>query len=279
MRLTERIAILGAGRIGMALMGGMIKADLVELDKITATARSEATLERIQQRFSVKTHTDNRDAVQRSQVIILAVKPQNIREVLQEIAPVIQEQHLIISVAAGITTRAIQQALNQPCPIIRAMPNIPVVVDAGATAIAPGSTAEDRHLRIARAIFEAVGEVVVVRESQLDAVTGLSGSRPAYIYMVIEALIEGGVKMGLSRDIATRLSVQTVLGAAKLMKESGQHPAVLRDEVTTPGGTAIAAIHELEEHALRNMLISAVETATRRSQELRQLLNHHDDLS
>ncbi len=194
MRLTERIAILGAGRIGMALMGGMIKADLVKLEKITATARSEVTLERIRQRFPVKTRTDNRDAVQCFQVNILAIKPQNIREVLQEIAPVISDQHLIISVAAGITTHAIQQTLNQPCPVIRAMPNIPVVVDAGATAIAPVSTAEERHQRIARAIFEAVGEVMVVRESQLDAVTGLSGSGPAYIYMVTEALIEGGLK-------------------------------------------------------------------------------------
>jgi len=274
MALSENIAIIGTGRIGMALLGGMIKAGVVSEKQLIATARSEATIERIKQHFAVKTTLDNLDAVKQSQIILLSVKPQNIGEVLQEIAPAVTPQHLVISVVAGITTHAIQQALGKACAIIRAMPNIPVVVDAGATAIAAGEQAEDQHLEIARAIFAAVGEVVAVRESQLDAVTGLSGSGPAYIYMVIEALIEGGVKMGLSRDIATQLSVQTVLGGAKLMKETGRHPAVLRDEVTTPGGTAIAAIHELEEHALRNMLISAVETATHRSAELRKLLQN-----
>ncbi len=274
MALSENIAIIGTGRIGMALLGGMIKAGVVPMKRLIATARSEATIERIKQHSAVKTTLENLDAVKQSQIILLSIKPQNIGEVLQEIAPAVTPQHLVISVVAGITTHAIQQALGKACAIIRAMPNIPVVVDAGATAIAAGERAEDQHLEIARAIFAAVGEVVVVRESQLDAVTGLSGSGPAYIYMVIEALIEGGVKMGLSRDIATDLSVQTVLGAAKLMKETGRHPAVLRDEVTTPGGTAIAAIHDLEEHALRNMLISAVETATQRSAELRSLLQN-----
>ncbi len=194
-----------------------------------------------------------------------------------EIAPVIRAEQLILSVLAGITTRAIQHLLGSPNPIVRAMPNIPVVVDAGATAIAAGQMVEPRHMEVARQIFGAVGKVVEVRESQMDAVTGLSGSGPAYIYMVIEALIDGGVKMGLSRDVSTELAVQTVLGAARLMQESGKHPAMLKDEVTTPGGTAIAAIHELEEHGLRNMLISAVETATRRSAELRRLLENGNE--
>ncbi len=275
--MEQTIAIIGTGRIGLALLGGLVNARIVPPDHIVATARSRTTLERIAARFPVSTTTDNRTAVEQSDILLLCVKPQNIREVLMEIAPVIRAEQLILSVLAGITTRAIQHLLGSPNPIVRAMPNIPVVVDAGATAIAAGQMVEPRHMEVARQIFGAVGKVVEVRESQMDAVTGLSGSGPAYIYMVIEALIDGGVKMGLSRDVSTELAVQTVLGAARLMQESGKHPAMLKDEVTTPGGTAIAAIHELEEHGLRNMLISAVETATRRSAELRRLLENGNE--
>ncbi len=275
--MEQKIAIIGTGRIGLALLGGLVNARIVPASHIIATARSETTLERITARYPVTTTTDNRQAVEQADILLLCVKPQNVREVLLEIAPVVRAEQLILSVLAGITTRAIQHLLGSPNPIVRAMPNIPVVVDAGATAIAAGQMVEAHHMEMAKQIFGAVGKVVVVRESQMDAVTGLSGSGPAYIYMVIEALIDGGVKMGLSRDVSTELAVQTVLGAARLMQESGKHPAVLKDEVTTPGGTAIAAIHELEEHGLRNMLISAVETATRRSEELRQLLENGTD--
>ncbi len=275
--MEQKIAIIGTGRIGLALLEGLVNARIVPASHIIATARSETTLERITARYPVTTTTDNRQAVEQADILLLCVKPQNVREVLLEIAPVVRAEQLILSVLAGITTRAIQHLLGSPNPIVRAMPNIPVVVDAGATAIAAGQMVEAHHMEMAKQIFGAVGKVVVVRESQMDAVTGLSGSGPAYIYMVIEALIDGGVKMGLSRDVSTELAVQTVLGAARLMQESGKHPAVLKDEVTTPGGTAIAAIHELEEHGLRNMLISAVETATRRSEELRQLLENGTD--
>ncbi|NOX38201.1 MAG: pyrroline-5-carboxylate reductase [Calditrichaeota bacterium] len=270
--MSHSIAIIGAGRIGTALIGGLIRSRIVEPVQIVATARSEDTLSKIQSQYGIHVTTDNARAVEQSDIIILSVKPQNIREVLVEITPAIRPDQLILSVIAGITTAAIQKMIGQANPIVRAMPNIPVVVDAGATAIAAGKGVGESQLETARTIFSSVGKVVVVRESQMDAVTGLSGSGPAYIYMVIEALIDGGVKMGLSRDVATELSVQTVLGAARLMQETGKHPAVLRDDVTTPGGTAIAAIHELEEHGLRNMLISAVETASLRSQALSRLL-------
>jgi pyrroline-5-carboxylate reductase len=171
-------------------------------------------------------------------------------------------------VLAGITTERLQIGFGQDQPVVRAMPNTPALVDAGATAIAPGTHATEEHVAQARAIFEAVGEVVAVPEEQMDAVTGLSGSGPAYVYMFIEALTDAGVKQGLSRADASKLARQTVYGAAKLALETDQHPAILRDEVTTPGGTAIAAVSSLEEHGLRTMLINAVGTATQRSKEL-----------
>ncbi len=272
--MEKKIAVIGTGRIGMALLGGLISARIFKKENIIATARSETTLQKITATYGVPVTSNNREAVSQADIVLLCVKPQNVKEILLEITPSIRPDQLILSVLAGITTKAIQHMLGSPNPVIRAMPNIPVVVDAGATAIAAGQTVEPHHLEMAKQIFGAVGEVVVVRESQMDAVTGLSGSGPAYIYMVIEALIDGGVKVGLSRDVSTELAIQTVLGAALLMQKSGKHPAVLKDEVTTPGGTAIAAIHELEEHGLRNMLISAVETATRRSEELRHLLEN-----
>jgi pyrroline-5-carboxylate reductase len=193
---------------------------------------------------------------------------------LKAIKPVIRDDHLLISIAAGVRISYLQEAIGSTIGVIRTMPNIASTVDEGAAAIAFGEHVSDAQKRIAVAIFRAVGEVVTVAEAQLDAVTGLSGSGPAYIYMVIEALIDGGVKMGLARDVATRLAIQTVLGSAKLVKTSGLHPAILRDQVTTPGGTAINAIHELESHGLRSMLINAVATATRRSEELSKMLNH-----
>jgi len=179
-----------------------------------------------------------------------------------------------VSIVAGMRIAFIQQNLQTQVGIVRTMPNIAATVDQGAAALAFGEHVTAEQQKIAKSIFEAVGEVVVVAEEQLDAVTGLSGSGPAYIYMVIEALIDGGVKMGLSRDIATKLAIQTVLGSARLAKVSGLHPAILRDQVTTPGGTTINAIHELESHGLRAMLINAVVTATNRSKELSKLLNN-----
>ncbi len=204
-------------------------------------------------------------------MIVIAVKPQTAAKVLAEIAPHVPIDALVISVLAGVTTDAITSALGQDLAVVRSMPNTPALVDEGATAIAGGQYTDDRHLEMARALFMAVGKVEVVPEYLMDAVTGLSGSGPAYIYMVIEALTDGGVKQGLTRSTALKLAAQTVYGAAKLVLETGKHPAILRDEVTTPGGTSIAAVAELESHGLRTMLINAVATATRRSHELSQL--------
>lgn len=266
---SHRIAVIGAGNIGQALIGGLLRGGGALPDQIRATRRNPQALHLVEERFpGIHVGTDNEAAVKKASIVILAIKPQSARSVLTSLIGKLPRDVLFISTLAGIPTDAIVDILNKDVAVVRTMPNTPALVDEGATAIAAGRFADDRHLDLARTIFEAVGKVEVVPEYLMDAVTGLSGSGPAYIYMVIEALTDGGVKQGLPRPTALRLAAQTVLGAAKLVIETGRHPAILRDEVTTPGGTAIAAVAELESHGLRTMLINAVATATQRSKEL-----------
>ncbi|MBM3263015.1 MAG: pyrroline-5-carboxylate reductase [candidate division Zixibacteria bacterium] len=264
----KKLLILGVGNMGSALLGGIRKADLAPAEAITVTDQRPEHLADLAGRWGVHSTRDNAEAVPGKDIIILCVKPQTIGRVLTDIAPHLSPHQLIISIAAGVPTSFINTCIAQHNPVIRVMPNIAALVDEGAAAICLGQYATDQHKNMAQQIFEAVGRVVLVREELMDAVTGLSGSGPAYIYMVIEALSDGGVKMGLPRDISLSLAAQTVLGAARLYQETGVHPAVLRDQVMTPGGTTIAAVHELETKGLRSMLISAVETATKRSMEL-----------
>ncbi|MBI3507617.1 MAG: pyrroline-5-carboxylate reductase [Proteobacteria bacterium] len=267
----KKIAVIGAGHMGSALIGGMLNGKLTDAKNISATRRSEDALGELHKRWGVHAATDNKKAAKGADVILLTVKPQMATSILDEIAPVVTAKQLIISVMAGITTASINARLKKPNPVVRAMPNTPALVDAAATAIAAGAHAGDADLKLAEAMFKSVGIVEVLPENLLDAVTGLSGSGPVYIYMVIEALTDGGVKMGIPRAVSARLAAQTVFGAAKLVLETGKHPAILKDEVTTPGGTAIAAIHELESKGLRTVLMDAVVTATKRSKELSEL--------
>lgn len=271
--LDRAIAVIGAGNMGTSLLRGILNAKLAPHNKIIASGTHSAKLEKLGSKWKINHTLDNVQAAQFADIVMLCVKPYTIGKVLDEIKNALREDQLLISIAAGVTIDSMQQRIGKNNPIVRAMPNIASTVDEGATAVSFGRYANEEHQRIAISIFEAVGEVVVVDEHQLDAVTGLSGSGPAYIYMVIEALIDGGVKMGLPRDVATKLAIQTVLGSAKLVKESNLHPAILRDQVTTPGGTAINAVHELESHGLRSMLINAVATATKRSKELSEMIN------
>lgn len=269
MLTDQTIAVIGAGNIGRALIGGLIKGHEFEPSQLWATRRNERALEQLEEDFAgIKTTTDNSAAVQHATIVVLAVKPQTFREVIGEIKGSVRAGTLVMSVLAGITSDALQDALGQDVPVVRAMPNTPALVDAGASAISGGRFASSEHVALAEHIFEAVGTVEIVPEYLMDAVTGLSGSGPAYVYMFIEALTDAGVKQGLPRPTAARLAAQTVYGASKLVRETGKHPAILRDEVTTPGGTAIAAVAELESHGLRTMLINAVATATSRSKEL-----------
>ena len=271
--IDRRIAILGAGNMGTALMKGIISAKLTPSEKITTCGIHLDKLQKLSDQWNVRATLNLTEAVEASEIVLLCVKPQTLSRVLIESKGAFREDQLLISIAAGAKISFTQKILEKNIAIARAMPNIASVVDQGATAISFGEFVNEEQQRIAISIFEAVGEVVVVQEEQLDAVTGLSGSGPAYIYMVIESLIDGGVKMGLSREIATKLAIQTVLGSAMLVKSSGLHPAILRDQVTTPGGTAINAIHELESHGLRSMLINAVATATQRSKEISELIS------
>jgi len=263
------IAVIGAGNIGQALIGGLIQGHEIGPAQVRATRRNTDALQELVDLYpGLETSTDNAEAVRGADVVILAVKPQQAPGVLNEIRDAFPADAVLISVLAGRTTASLQDALDQATAVVRAMPNTPALVDEGATALCGGSHASDEHLKLAQHIFEAVGTAEIIEEELMDAVTGLSGSGPAYVYMFVEALTDAGVKQGLPRPKAANLAAQTVFGAVKLALESGKHPAILRDEVTTPGGTAIAAVSELESHGLRTMLINAVATATERSEQL-----------
>ena len=265
----QTLAVLGAGNIGRALLGGLLRGGDVPADRLRATRRNPLALDEVRECLpGVLVTTDNAEAVRGATVVVVSVKPQNAAELFADVAPHLVPGTLVLSTLAGVTTATITEALGQPLPVVRAMPNTPALVDEAATAISPGAHATEAHLGLAREVFAAVGHVELVQESLMDAVTGLSGSGPAYVFMLIEALTDAGVKQGLPRAVALKLSAQTVLGSARLVLETGRHPAILRDEVTTPGGTTIAAVAELERHGLRTMLIDAVATATARSREL-----------
>lgn len=269
---NHKIAIIGAGNMGRAIIGGLLKGNDTDASQISASRRSERALKLLAEQFpGIQTSSNNIETVQGASIVILAVKPQMVIKVIKEIKEAVNERTLIISVLAGITTQTLQERFDLNLPVVRTMPNTPALVDEGATAICGGDYASDEDLDYARAVFEAVGSVEVVPEYLMDAITGLSGSGPAYVYMIIEALTDAGVKQGIPRPIAANLAAQTVFGAAKLVLDTGKHPAILKDEVTTPGGTTISAIAELESHGLRNMLINAVATATARSKELSEV--------
>jgi pyrroline-5-carboxylate reductase len=264
-----KIAILGAGNIGGALLGGILKSHLAEPQDVVATDAREERRKELQEQWNIRVlPSENREAVRGRDVVILAVKPNVVPKVLQEIRGALRPSQIVISVAAAVPISFIESVIGNRIPLFRVMPNIPVLVQEGATAVSGNRATTPEQSKLVGKIFGTLGAVVFVDEVHLDAVTALSGSGPAYIYTVIEALIDGGKKMGLSQEVATRLTEQTVLGAAKLVRETKLHPAILRDEVTTPAGTTIAALHVLEKHGLRSMLISAVETATLRSREI-----------
>jgi pyrroline-5-carboxylate reductase len=266
--LNKKIVLIGGGNMGKSLLRGILKAGLTPPGNVTVADVHRGKLESLRADFGVHVTDAAREAVPDADLVILAVKPMSLNDVLAGIREAVRAEQLFISIIAGVESAYIRERLGKGNPVVRVMPNIAATVDAAASAIAVTPHATDEHIALTEAIFSAVGEVVRVDEEHIDAVTGLSGSGPAYIYMVIEALCDGGVKMGLPRDVAMKLATQTVFGAAKLVKETGAHPATLKDQVTTPGGTTISAVHELEERGLRAMLISAVVTATERSRAL-----------
>lgn len=268
MHIDKKIAFVGAGNMASAILEGLLRGGATAPEQIWASDPRTDGLEDLAARHGVRTGSDNAEAVRWADVVILATKPQVFDRVLPEVGAAMDTETLLISIAAGVPGSAIAAHMPEGARIIRTMPNTPALVDAGATAIAPGRHATSEDLQVARAIFSSVGITEVMEESLIDAATGLSGSGPAYIFLVIEALSDAGVKVGLRRDQAQRLAAQTVLGSAKLLIETGAHPGQLKDRVTSPGGTAIAGLHTLEAGGLRTTLIDAVEAATQRAATL-----------
>jgi pyrroline-5-carboxylate reductase len=264
----KRVGFIGTGNMGEALIRGLRAVDLVPADLIYATDVRQDRVKQLGIEFGVQGAASNTDLVQRVDVVILAVKPQIMGAILGEIAPAVTADTLLISIAAGVSTDRLRQLLGKIARIIRVMPNTPALVLAGATAIAKAEGLRPGDLETAEEIFGAVGKVVVLDETLMDAVTGLSGSGPAYVALVVESLADGGVKMGLDRQTAMTLATQTVLGAAKLLVETGMHPGQLKDMVSSPGGTTIAGVAALEDGGVRRTLMKAVEEATLRSREL-----------
>jgi pyrroline-5-carboxylate reductase len=262
------IGFLGAGNMASALIKGLLHAGMFAPDEIFVSDVKGERLTQLHSTHGVRTTTDNHELVRSVDVLVLAVKPQVLDRVLDTIATDVRETTLIISVAAGVPLEALEGRLPAFARVVRSMPNTPATALAGATAISAGARATEADMELANSIFEAIGRVVTLDEPLLDAVTGLSGSGPAYVMMIIEALADGGVKMGLHRDTALMLAAQTVYGSAKLLLETGEHPGRLKDMVTSPGGTAIAGLHTLESGALRKTLIDAVESASLRAAEL-----------
>src|SRR5881409_2865359 len=263
----KSIGFVGAGNMAEAMIRGLLRGEVFKPKQVTASAPREERQRELADKYGIRATADNREAAGQS-IVVLSVKPQILSRVLEEVADAIGAESLVISIAAGVPVAAIQSKLRPGTRVVRAMPNTPALVDAGATAIARGEHARESDLEDAKRIFDAVGVTVVLDESQLDAVTGLSGSGPAYVFLILEALSDAGVKVGLSRRNAQLLAAQTLLGSAKLLIETQEHPGRLKDMVTSPGGTAIAGLHTLEAGGLRRTLIDAVEVASERSAEL-----------
>lgn len=276
MELDGTIGFLGAGNMAEALIRGLVEAGVCA-DKIAASGPRPERLQRIADGYGVRITTDNRELAASAEILVLSIKPQILGRVVDEVRDDVPTGTLVVSVAAGVPIAAIEAHLHPGVRVVRAMPNTPALVGAGATAIARGSHATDGDLERVRFVFDAVGLTVTLDEEQLDAATGLSGSGPAYIFLILEALADAGVKVGLSRRNAQRLAAQTVMGSAKLLLETDGHPGQLKDMVTSPGGTAIAGLHTLEQGGLRTTLINAVESATNRARELGRRLSPEGD--
>lgn len=264
----KRLAVLGAGKIGSLLVRSFLAQGLVTADRLRVTVRRPERAQALARDLAIDASTDNRAATRDADVVLLCVKPQTVTDVLQAIRPELGPEKLVISVAASVPTQYIEQHLGAEIPVVRAMPNTPCAVGAGMTGLCAGRFAGAAHLETAQALFQAVGRTVVVDEKLMDAVTGLSASGPAFLYVILESLIDGGLKVGLPRDVATLLAAQTMLGAARMALETGDHPALLKDAVTTPAGCTIDGILELEEGKLRVTLIKAVVKATERAGQL-----------
>lgn len=265
---VNRVAVLGAGKMGTTIIQALLERTDLEPGRIVATRKHAEPLRDLAARQGIDVTTDNREAAAGADVVLLCIKPQAVMQVLDQIGSVLGERQMVVSIAAGVTTTQIDERIPGQVPVVRAMPNTPSLIGAGMTAVCGGRWAAEEHLATARKIFAVMGRAVVLDEQYFDAVTGLSASGPAFVYIIIEALAEGGVKVGLPRSVATELAAQACLGASRMVLDTAAHPALLKDDVTTPAGCTMDGILTLEEGGLRVTLIKAVVEATRRAGEL-----------
>lgn len=266
--MDRALAILGCGKIGEILAAGLIASAWCPPDQLLVTARRPERASELSHRLGLRSTLSNAEAAQQAGILVLAVKPTDVDALLGEIAAEVTPEHLVISVAAAISTRFIERRLPDGVPVVRAMPNAPSQVGAGMAGICAGASADVAHLKLAEEVLAHVGKVVVVKESDMDAVTAVSGSGPAYFALLAESMIDAGIMLGLSRGISTDLVVQTMLGTARLLGDAHMHPVELREAVTSPGGTTIMAVRELEKAGVRAAMFSAIQAAMRRSVEL-----------
>jgi len=262
------LAIIGTGRMGEALVAGLLRSSWVEPSQLICTGRREDHVARIAERYGVKGTVDNREAIQAADVVVLAVKPQTAHELLEEVGDAFRPGQTVISVIAGVTTAGIEAHLADDIAVVRVMSNTPVQVDEAMSVVSPGAHASGEDLALAEDVLGHVGKVLRLSENHLDAVTALSGSGPAYFFLLAEAMIDAGILLGLPRDVSTELIIQTMVGSAKMLRDSGRHPVELREMVTSPGGTTIAAIRQLEADGVRAAFLNAIEAAKLRSEQL-----------
>jgi pyrroline-5-carboxylate reductase len=268
--LDRKVAFLGGGRMGEALVSGLIRSGGRSADEIMVTSRREERSRELAETYRIDSTLSNADAVSWADVLVLTVKPQDMEVLLSQIREHVTPQQLVVSFAAGIRTSFVEKHLPDGVHVVRVMSNVAVLVDEAMSVVAAGSNAEDRHLEVAEELLGYVGKVIRLKEVHLDAITATSGSGPAYFFLLAEAMIEACILLGLSRDVATELIIQTMLGSAKMLRDTGKHPVVLREMVTSPGGTTIAAIRHLEEAGVRAAFLNAIDAACRRSAELAQ---------
>ncbi len=274
--MTDRhVAFLGGGRMGEALVSGLIRAGGRTGDEIMITARREERVRELAERLEVAATLSNAEAVKWASTLVLTVKPQDMEALLQQISESLSNDKLVISFAAGIRTSFIERFAPKGTPVVRVMSNVPVLVDEAMSVISPGANAEDKHLSVAEELLGSVGRVIRLPEKHQDAVTATSGSGPAYFFLLAEAMIEACILLGLSRDVATELIIQTMLGSAKMLRDTGKHPVELREMVTSPGGTTIMAIRHLEQAGVRAAFLNAIDAACKRSAEL--AIGHEPD--
>lgn len=264
----SKLAVIGAGTMGSTLIRALLNASVLEAQKIVATTRHAETATERARQLGVEVMTDNRAAIEGASCVLVAVKPQTLVEILDEIGGLLTPDQILVSIVSSATIEHIEKRCEQPVPVVRAMPNTPALIGAGMSVLSAGAHATVEHLREAESLFRAVGRTMVLDEKHLDAVTALAASGAAFVYVVLESLAEGGVKVGLPRDIATSLAAQTCLGAARMVLETGEHPALLKDAVTTPAGCTIDGLLKLEEGGLRVTLIKAVVESTVRAGQL-----------